>query len=197
MKTAEGLRMSMGIFWEGLLYAWVAFEAVIALATRTRRSQGAVRDRGTQLLIWAVIVLSFFASGWVHAAYPLNMPFNHSGLRLAAVVLFIAGLLVRIVAIVTLGRSFSANVAILSTQTIQRSGLYRVVRHPSYLGMEMIFIAVGLYSHDWGSFAVIFLAPTLALLYRIHVEEAALLGAFGQDYSDYMRSTKRLIPGLY
>ena len=36
-----------------------------------------------------------------------------------------------------------------------------------------------------------------ALLYRIHVEEAALTGAFGQEYVEYSRTTKRLIPGIY
>ena len=39
--------------------------------------------------------------------------------------------------------------------------------------------------------------PTLAVLYRIHVEETALRLAFGADYEDYSRSTKRLIPGVY
>jgi protein-S-isoprenylcysteine O-methyltransferase Ste14 len=39
--------------------------------------------------------------------------------------------------------------------------------------------------------------PTAALLYRIHVEEIALTGAFGEDYVEYSRVTKRLIPGIY
>jgi protein-S-isoprenylcysteine O-methyltransferase Ste14 len=39
--------------------------------------------------------------------------------------------------------------------------------------------------------------PFAALLYRIHVEEAALTGAFGEQYTDYSRTTKRLVPGIY
>jgi protein-S-isoprenylcysteine O-methyltransferase Ste14 len=35
------------------------------------------------------------------------------------------------------------------------------------------------------------------LLYRIHVEEAALMQAFGEAYRDYSRTTKRLLPGIY
>jgi protein-S-isoprenylcysteine O-methyltransferase Ste14 len=38
--------------------------------------------------------------------------------------------------------------------------------------------------------------PLAALLYRIHVEEAALRNAF-DEYDDYSRTTKRLIPGIY
>jgi protein-S-isoprenylcysteine O-methyltransferase Ste14 len=35
------------------------------------------------------------------------------------------------------------------------------------------------------------------LLYRIRVEEAALTQAFGDDYLEYSKNTKRLIPGVY
>jgi protein-S-isoprenylcysteine O-methyltransferase Ste14 len=171
-------------------------EVVIAVATRTRRSQGTLHDRGTLLMIWVVIVFSFFAAGWA-AVLGADMHFDHDALRFAALVLIVAGLTVRIAAIVTLGRSFSANVAIRYTQTVLRKGLYRVVRHPSYLGMEIIFLAAGVYTHNWASLAVIFVLPTAAVLYRIHVEEAALVGAFGEEYLEYMRSTKRLIPGVY
>ena len=42
------------------------------------------------------------------------------------------------------------------------------------------------------------MAPTTAaVLYRIHVEEAALNEAFGAQYASYSKQTKRLIPGVY
>jgi protein-S-isoprenylcysteine O-methyltransferase Ste14 len=189
--------VSIGVLWMWLINAWILGEVVIAFATRTRSSQGKVQDRGTLIMIWVVIVASFMGSGYADGISAADMPFSHSGLRLAALGLLIAGLLVRIVAIFTLGRSFSANVAIRTSQTVQRTGLYRIVRHPSYLGMEMIFLAAGLHSHNWASLAIVFIPPTLAILYRIHVEEAALLGAFGSGYGDYMRTTKRLLPGVY
>lgn len=182
--------------WEVLLYGWVAGEVVIAFATRTRGSRGKVRDQGTQLLLWVVIVLSFWAKNWVSIARA-DVHLSHEALRMAGLILVICGLAIRITVILTLGRSFSANVAIHDSQTVQRQGLYSFVRHPSYLGMEIIFVAVGVHSHNWAALGAIVIPPTLAVLYRIHVEEAALLGAFGTDYADYMRSTKRLIPGVY
>ena len=188
--------MILGWTWGILLWGWLGLEIVIAIATRTRRSQGSLHDRGSQWLIWAAIVFSFFAIGW--AAVPgLEMPFSHHTLRIVALVVVATGLVVRIVAIATLGKAFSANVAIRSTQTLQRSGLYSWVRHPSYLGMELIFLAVGVWSHNWGSLAVMILLPTAAVLYRIHVEEIALRSAFGAEYEEYAKTTKRLIPGVY
>jgi protein-S-isoprenylcysteine O-methyltransferase Ste14 len=196
MKTVEVAGLIVRTLWPWLIYGWVGLEVVVSIATRTRRSQGTLHDRGTQYIIWVIIVFSFFAAGWV--AFPgADIRFNHQFLRLAAFVLILMGLAVRIAAIVTLGRSFSANVAIRSTQTVLRKGLYRVVRHPSYLGMEIIFLAAGLHTHNWACLAVILVLPTSAVLYRIHVEEIALLNAFGEEYAEYMRTTKRLIPGVY
>ena len=189
--------MSLELLWEILTSAWLAGEVAIALATRTRRGQGSVRDRGTQIMLWIVIVASFSAGGYAKGINAADIPFSHQALLIAALELLIAGLAIRAIAIATLGRAFSANVAIRAEQTIQRSGLYRIVRHPSYLGMEIIFAAAALHTHNWVSMAIDFIPPTLALLYRIRVEEVALLDAFGSEYSQYMKTTRRLIPGVY
>jgi protein-S-isoprenylcysteine O-methyltransferase Ste14 len=63
--------------------------------------------------------------------------------------------------------------------------------------MLLCFLAVGTYKRNWVSVAIMLVFPTAALLYRIHVEEIALTGGFGEDYMKYSRGTKRLIPGIY
>jgi protein-S-isoprenylcysteine O-methyltransferase Ste14 len=156
-----------------------------------------VQDRGTQIVLWFAIILSLTLSGWMRHLRVAEMHLSERWLRSASVTVFAAGLTVRIVAILTLGKWFSANVTTHAAQTIQRKGLYRYVRHPSYLGMEIIFFAIGLHTHDWACMAAALIPTTLAVLYRIHVEEAALLAAFGGEYAEYMRTTKRLIPGVY
>jgi protein-S-isoprenylcysteine O-methyltransferase Ste14 len=133
----------------------------------------------------------------MHGFLPVDMPGSDSWLRPAAFAILVLGLGIRGVAIITLGKAFSANVATSVGQKLQRSGLYALVRHPSYLGLELIFLALGLHSRTWACFAVVLIPPTLAVLYRIHVEETALRQAFGADYEDYSRDTKRLIPGIY
>lgn len=182
--------------WQWLIYGWIAMEVAIAVATRTRSSQGALHDRGTQVLLWVLIFVSFFAASWLRLP-GADMRFDHGALRWAGLEILIGGLALRITAIAMLGKAFSANVAIRSEQTIRRNGLYRYIRHPSYLGMEIIFFAAGLHAHNWISLGILLVLPTAGMLVRIHVEEAALLGAFGEEYADYMRTTKRLIPGVY
>jgi protein-S-isoprenylcysteine O-methyltransferase Ste14 len=185
------------LLWKILTDAWVLGEIIIALVTYTRPSQGKVQDRGTQVLLWIVIFGSFWIGGSLHGRFPFDMPGRHRVLLPLAIALIAFGLVIRATAIFTLGRAFSANVAVRASQTLQRTGLYRFVRHPSYLGLEIIILAAGLHSRTWVCLAVEFIPPTLALLYRIHVEEIALRQAFGAGYDEYSRTTKRLIPGIY
>lgn len=176
---------------------WAVGEILIALIATTGRREGKIQDRGTQIILWIVIVASFWVEEWMHKAFPVDMPGSYSWLPPVALLIFVIGLAVRVAAIVTLGRAFSANVATRTGQRLQRSGLYGLVRHPSYLGLELILLACALHTRTWACFAVAFVPPTLALLYRIHVEETALRLAFGADYENYSRSTRRLIPGVY
>ena len=189
--------MSLETVWLSMYLAWVALEVAISIGMRSRGDRANVQDRGSQVGLWLAIVLSFTASGFLR---PLDLaPMRMAGPWLAPVCigLFAVGLLVRIAAILTLGKWFTANVATQDGQTIQRRGLYGVVRHPSYLGMEILFLSIALFSNDWLCLALSFVPPTLAVLYRIHVEEAALLAAFGPEYADYARTTRRLVPKIY
>ncbi|MFZ1015142.1 MAG: isoprenylcysteine carboxylmethyltransferase family protein [Terracidiphilus sp.] len=180
-----------------LTTVWAVGEIALALFTTTGRGQGKIRDRGTQIILWVVIIASFKIDEWMHTFFPVDMPGSDSWLRPAAFWVFVIGLGIRAAAIVTLGRAFSANVALHAGQKIERNGLYSVIRHPSYLGLELILLACALHARTWACFAVAFIPSTLAVLYRIHVEEAALRLAFGVEYEDYGRTTKRLIPGVY
>jgi protein-S-isoprenylcysteine O-methyltransferase Ste14 len=187
----------MSVFWQALYVFWIAGEVVIAIGTRRTAVSANVQDRGTQILLWVVIVLSLTLSGFLRALLPAAFRWHIHWLNPLGVMLFVLGLSVRIAAILTLGRSFTANVVTHPDQKLNRSGLYRIVRHPSYLGMEIIFLGIGLHSGAWPTMITAFVPPTLAVLYRICVEEAALMGAFGNEYEEYRQATKRLIPGLY
>jgi len=189
--------MSLEFVFDALSAGWALGEILIALITTTRPGRGHIQDRGTQIILWVVIFASLNIVGWMHQFFPIDMPGSYTWLRPAAFGILILGLGVRAVAIITLGRAFSANVATSAGQTLQRSGLYGLVRHPSYLGLELIFLAFALHARTWACFAVVLVPPTLAVLYRIHVEETALRLAFGADYEEYSRGTKRLIPGIY
>jgi protein-S-isoprenylcysteine O-methyltransferase Ste14 len=178
-------------------WIWVASEVLLQVVTRTSRSTGQIKDRGSLLVLLAVIFSSIWIAMEYGATHPHTIAGNREALWIASLILLAVGMVVRWTAILTLGVSFSTNVAIHSNQTLRKTGLYRWVRHPSYSGMLLIFAGVGLSQRNWVSLAIMLIFPTAALLYRIHVEELALGEAFGTDYAHYRQSTFRLIPGVY
>jgi len=125
------------------------------------------------------------------------MPWPPGALLGLGTALLIGGVAVRWLAIRTLGRFFTVDVAVHREHRVVQSGLYRYVRHPSYTGVLVAMLGAGLAFGNWLSLAALMLPLTLSLLYRIRVEEAVLLEALGEEYREYCGRTKRLIPGVY
>jgi len=180
-----------------VLYAWLIFEVLVVLLTRTRRGEGKISDRGSMLALWLSIAISITAATWIGEVRPKDFLAHSAWIRPVCLGILTAGFLLRLTAILSLGRAFSVNVAIRSGQRVMKTGLYRWMRHPSYTGMLLMLLAVGLVERDWISLAILLVVPTAALLYRIHVEEIALREHFGEEYVAYGRQTKRLVPGVY
>ena len=93
-----------------------------------------------------------------------------------------------------LGDSFTYDVRVRAGQAVVERGAYRYVRHPSYAAGLLLFGGVGLAVTNWLSLAVALLLPALAYVYRISVEERALVESLGPAYALYMKRTKRLVP---
>jgi protein-S-isoprenylcysteine O-methyltransferase Ste14 len=74
------------------------------------------------------------------------------------------------------------------------TGPYRVLRHPSYAGILLAVIGVGLASANWADLLCGLFLVITPLLWRIHVEEKALKATVGDRYRTYAAQHKRLVP---
>src|SRR5881227_2296671 len=186
----------MSLAWElGLIY--LVSEILLTLTRRSRSKTGTKQDRSTLGMIWLVIAVSiaagvFVAQNLSAAALPYGPMFASAG-----VVLFVAGLLLRWWAIITLGRFFTVDVTIEKDHELVERGPFRMVRHPSYTGVLLAFVGFALSLGNWAALLVILLPIGVAFIHRMNVEENALSGALGVQYADYMRRTKRLVPFVY
>jgi protein-S-isoprenylcysteine O-methyltransferase Ste14 len=188
----------MSNLWLILYCSWCLSEVLLVVLTRTRRSSGGtLSDRGSIFVLWIVIFASIWMGSWYGATHPHTMFGGTQWLRHISLGMMIAGLAIRWTSIASLGRAFSVNVAIRTDQQLYRRGLFALVRHPSYTGMMIIFAAIGVRTRNWIALAILVVPTFAALLYRMHVEEAALEKAFGVEYEEYRQTTKRLLPGLY
>jgi protein-S-isoprenylcysteine O-methyltransferase Ste14 len=186
----------MSLAWElGLIY--LVSEILLTLTRRSRSKTGTKQDRSTLGIIWLLIAVSvtagiFVAQNFRAGALPHGRMFASAG-----VVLLVAGLILRWWAIITLGRFFTVDVTIERDHELVERGPFRIVRHPSYTGVLLAFVGLGLSLGNWAALLVILIPIGAAFVHRMNVEEDALSRALGPRYAEYIKRTKRLVPFIY
>ncbi|MBU7018771.1 MAG: isoprenylcysteine carboxylmethyltransferase family protein [Theionarchaea archaeon] len=111
-------------------------------------------------------------------------------------ILFATGVGLRIATKRTLGKSYTYTLKPGHTRILVTHSMYQVVRHPIYLAMILYTIAIPLiFSSLIGLLLMLGLIP--CILYRIGIEEKMLLKEFGDQYKEYITTTKKLIPFIY
>jgi protein-S-isoprenylcysteine O-methyltransferase len=179
----------------GILFA--LSELVLMAFKRAKGGDTRSADRESLLLLWVVVILAVNLAYFLPASFPA-LRFGPTDVFVdAGLALFIAGLGLRWYSIVYLGRFFTVNVAISQDHRLIDTGPYRFIRHPSYTGSLLAFLALGLCLCNWASLAAMMVPTLLVFSWRIRVEEQALLQALGEPYGNYRRRTKRLVPAIY
>ncbi|MBC8047947.1 MAG: isoprenylcysteine carboxylmethyltransferase family protein [Fimbriimonadaceae bacterium] len=114
-----------------------------------------------------------------------------------AITFIICGLILRISAIRTLGKYFTGTVQIQADQKIIQSGVYKFIRHPSYMGAYLVMVGNAILLHAYIGICISLVAMFAVYYFRIKVEETELIKNFGAQYSEYKKRTKKLIPYIY
>lgn len=173
-------------------------EGVLAFLLRAKSTVVRRADEGSLALLWLTISFSVAAGMFCTGLFPFAaFPFSHLVRDALALFLLFAGLALRWVSILTLGRFFTVDVAIHQGHAVVDRGPYRYVRHPSYTGILIAFLGVGAYCGNFVSVIAVIVPITMAFLQRIKTEEVALLRDLGTEYAKYRQKTSKLVPGVY
>jgi protein-S-isoprenylcysteine O-methyltransferase Ste14 len=180
------------------------FLGVFAASEWTIRIRSGLNRGGTRLdrgSFFVVIVTSVLGVG---AAFSFASAFQGAAITSARWPIFIVGLVIMLLgialrqrAVFVLGQFFTVQVRVREDQTVVDTGPYRFVRHPSYTGIVITFLGVGVALENWLSLAALVVIPTIGLVVRIRVEERALTDALGEPYREFSRSRARLIPKVW
>ncbi len=150
---------------------------------------------------WLILCLALPAVAMpvIEWAYWLNPVFRNelSFANCAGLALLIGGLALRIEAIRTLNRFFTATVQMRDDHRLVTNGVYTFLRHPSYSGAYLYFLGSALWLGTWGGLAIAAVLMGVAYYCRIEVEERTLEGGFGETYRQYKEKTWRMIPGIW
>ncbi|MGI0132333.1 MAG: methyltransferase family protein [Thermoplasmata archaeon] len=182
----------------GVSVAWIVMEY---LARSSTWRQGAPRrppstlDRGTYPVIAIGLAVGMATTFFAFFLAPIgHLPIAVTAFGLVVVAL---GLTIRFWALSTLGKFFTMPITIRPDHELVRGGPYRWLRHPAYTGGFLTALGVPLVLGTSLGVLVTLAACIIVYVYRIRIEEAALVSRFGEAYLAYARSTWRLVPGVY
>jgi protein-S-isoprenylcysteine O-methyltransferase Ste14 len=172
------------------------FEIFMSMRQRNKRS---VIETGDRLSIW-ILLISITLGYWLSfiiGATRTGRIYHWDTFFLIGAVMTIMGLIIRISAIMTLKQHFTYTVTKIENHELIENGLYKIIRHPGYLGQIIIFLGISTSLSNWLSIIFMIVPVFIGYIYRITVEEKFMIKQMGKKYLDYRKRTKRLIPLIY
>ncbi len=159
-----------------------------------RGRSGRLAERWSLAIVLLTVIGGFVAGIKLAQGHTGEITTGAWPLFAIGLVLMGAGIAIRWWAIIVLGRFFTPDVRVQSDQTVIERGPYRWVRHPSYSGLIICFVGLGLALSNWLSLAALIVVPIAGLAVRINAEERALLASLGEPYRQFCASRPRLFP---
>ena len=150
------------------------------------------------IIIGMALCIPLFYFCWI----PLfHVPLNEAlTLAVIGLILYLAGLIFVLWARRTLGRNWglstSQQVKLLDDHQLIQTGPYAIVRHPMYFGWWAAMLGLTLLYPVWAVF-LLFIFSLISFAGRARREESALEERFGEQWTEYKRHTKFLIPFIY
>jgi protein-S-isoprenylcysteine O-methyltransferase Ste14 len=172
------------------------FEIFMSRRLKSKRNVSKSGDKGSIWLLFISISIGYWLS-FIIAATKIGRIYHWNILFIIGSILAIIGLIIRVTSILTLKQQFTYTVTKIEGHELIESGLYKIIRHPGYLGQLIIFLGISTSLSNWLSILLMIVPVLLGYLNRIIVEEKFMIEQMGQKYIDYQKRTKRLIPMIY
>lgn len=154
------------------------------------------QDRGSLLLFRVLVPIAILGS---MCCYWMVWPFNTNRpeMLMIGLAFVLLGLLLRWWAVRQLGQAFTVQLQVRSAQRLISDGPFRWVRHPSYSGLLLYYLGLGLVMGNPLSILILIALPAWAVLNRVMLEEKLLAEHFGEEYRTYQARTWRLLPWMF
>ena len=182
------------IFWAVFLWCFFPERKIVQTAQTESKKEGS-KDGGSIQVIMAAGLVSavgaFVFAYWTQMHIPGTA---RLAVFYAGIVVLLLGSLLRRLCFKTLGEHFTGDVRARADQPVIQTGPYRYVRHPSYTAGMLMYLGLGLALTSWLSIALLLIGTIVGYVYRVRVEERALLTEIGAPYAEFMRTRKRFIP---
>jgi protein-S-isoprenylcysteine O-methyltransferase Ste14 len=176
-----------------VILSWACVEFYIGLSRPCKGKAPSLSLVKIGRMVWPLfIVYSWldFRHNWTRLYFP-------SWFYALLILSCILALVVRIWAVIHLGKSFSYDVNRPEGGILITTGPYRVVRHPAYLAVCILGSFPGLILGSILGFIGMLTTTVFTVVYRTNAEEQMLEKEFGDLFTKYKRNTYRLFPFIY
>lgn len=164
---------------------------VFELGTRRDTVPGTVKENLTLrlfVLTGVIMLISVLGELWLPKRR-ISWPAFVLGWLMA-----VASFGIRRRAIAALGQFWSLHVEIRDNHQFVRTGPFRWLRHPTYFSMILELASVAVITTSFWSLLIIPAVFFPILLFRLRIEESALVEKFGAKYVEYQRTTPAIFP---
>lgn len=178
------------ILWQAVCVLWIV---TAALERSTPQPPDQRRDRRGYIYAIAITPAALLTFWPQTAVWPLNYPLFQS--NTLGLILVFAGAAFAGLARLSLGANWSSRARIRGGHTLSTSGPYRIVRHPIYSGLLLLFLGTAVILGQARGYIALAIAFFTWFL-KSRTEDRLLAERFGPDFIAYRRRTKALIPGI-
>jgi protein-S-isoprenylcysteine O-methyltransferase Ste14 len=191
-KPALILHYKILIIIAGSICMWLTQPAFTVKETSDQKSS----DRFSVVLILCMSFVSVVAPVLDWAYFKTNHN-DFDVFTLIGILMIISGITFRALAVRYLGKYFTPTVQIKDDHRLVTTGPYSIVRHPSYTGAFLAIIAGGVVLESLTGFIISCMAMIIAYYVRIGIEEKELTAKFGDEYRQFTKRTKMIIPYVW
>ncbi len=186
----------MSILFITIYVVWLLTEILLNRFLHSKTTDRKNADKNSLMLIWVTIIATITIAVFISIKFYLPI-FSNPVFKYAGLAIIVVGILLRLIAVASLGRFFTVDVTIKQGHKLKKDGVYKYVRHPSYSASLLSFIGFGISLNNWLSLLITIVAILTVFIFRIKIEEKILIEQFGAEYLEYKKTTSGIIPFIY
>lgn len=173
------------------LLLWVAAEYRVFFKKEKRPSKKDIKA----LSYFALLTMFFVGSSiYLFSKDIGNIKEGNGFIFWSGIILIVFGIAFRQYCSYTMGRLYVASLQIQDKQNLIKTGPFAILRHPCYSGFMLSLWGLGLSFLNWIFLIMIIVFSLIVFLIQIRIEEKELEKFFGNEYVEYKKHTKKLIP---
>lgn len=197
------LKFASGIYLNAITLTIIALDQIVAFADVMIRPATPREDIDTSTRLVGLLLLLhpffigiiFYDNLFITSLF--LVPLDNLVMSYIGIITYIVGGIIVFWSRIHLGRYGDGTTELKENHKLLTNGFYNHIRHPLYSGAMIGRVGLGLTLR--GYFGTIFFVLIFLIVFRkrMEIEEQSLISEFGDEYVEYMKRTKRLIPYIY